>query len=367
MISDKKKILLITVRADHGGGPKHIFLLLKNLSKYFEFFMACPKDEPYFNIFAKIIGYDRIFEIPHRKFRISSFNKLKQLIREKDINIIHSHGKGGGIYGRFLSRSTGIQCIHTFHGIHIGEYNFVKKFLYLTLEKYLSHFTHKFISVSDSERDNVIALKITKDSKISLIPNGVEITDRKLNADILSKDRLIITTITRFDFAKNSELIIPIFNQVKLMGMLNKFELQIIGEGPSLIEVRNLAEENGLSGNLKFVGNINSPAEYLFNSFCYISTSRWEGLPLGVLEAMSIGLPVIATNVIGNYDLVEHLTNGFLFNIDRPEEAARYIIQLANNTKTWTKFSENARHKIMTNYPDRKMAKKTMELYLSLN
>ena len=365
MIAEKRKILLLTVRADHGGGPKHIYLLIKNLFKNFELYIACPREEPYYNIFSDIIGKERMIVIPHRKFNIPDFLKLKRIIKTQNIDIVHSHGKGGGIYSRLLSHSTGVKCLHTFHGIHIGEYNFLNKFLYLSIEKYLANFTSKFIAVSSSEKDKIISLKIARNDNIVLIENGVEITENSVRDDVLSKEKLSLVTITRFDYAKNTELITQILDSIKSKGMLNKFEMLLIGDGPELVKVKNIAKRNGLSESFKFIGFTSSPSEYLIDSFCYISTSRWEGLPLGVMEAMSLGVPVIATNVSGNCDLVEHLVNGFLFDLNKPEEAAKYIIQLADNKEQWKQFSENARAKIIKGYSEQIMAEKTKQLYSS--
>ena len=365
MSTVKTKILIITVRADHGGGPRHIYLLLRNLFQDFEFYIACPKEDPYYGIFSEIVQKERIFTIPHRKFTIKDYLKLKQIVKVLDINIIHSHGKGAGIYSRLLTRSTKIPSIHTFHGIHIGSYNHLSKSLYLRIERYLSRFTNKFITISDSEKNKIVSLRIVKKDNIVLIPNGVEITESKVNTDVFSKEKLNLVTITRFDYQKNSELIAEICTHIKSYGLLNKFQIQLIGDGPEFSKVKALAEQNGLSGSLKFIGFTPSPSEYLIDSFCYISTSRWEGLPLGVMEAMSLGVPVIATNVSGNCDLVEHLVNGFLFDLNKPEEAAKYIIQLADNKEQWKQFSENARAKIIKSYSEQIMAEKTKQLYSS--
>lgn len=365
MNNDKIKILLVTSRADHGGGPKHIQLLLKYLAKEFDFYIACPKDEPYFDIFSNLVGEEKIIQIPHRTFTFTDLARLKDVIKRYNINTVHSHGKGAGVYSRLLSRSIKIKCIHTFHGIHTGEYNFISKFLYLCFEKYLAKFTGKFIAVSESEKNSVVSLKITGQDKIMLIPNGVELQEKKANVNAQFKERLKLVTISRFDFAKNSELIISIFNQIKNKGMLNKFEMHFIGDGPEFGKIKRLSEQNGLSGNFKFTGLVNSTAEHLVDQFCYISTSRWEGLPFGLMEAMSAGLPVIATNVRGNRDLVEHSVNGFLYDIDKPEEAANYIIELAGDLEKWKQFSASAILKIEKNYTAKIMTEKTGQLYLN--
>ncbi|MEJ2617259.1 MAG: hypothetical protein P8Z35_20075, partial [Ignavibacteriaceae bacterium] len=103
-----RNILIITVRADFGGGPEHIYSLIKELHKENNFYIACPDDFPYKNKYTDILGKNRIILIPHRKFKLSYLFGLKNYVKYHEINIIHSHGKGAGIYGRFLSVISGI-------------------------------------------------------------------------------------------------------------------------------------------------------------------------------------------------------------------------------------------------------------------
>ncbi|HSP87721.1 MAG TPA: glycosyltransferase [Ignavibacteriaceae bacterium] len=359
MNPERRKIIIITSRADFGGGPEHIYSLIKELYRDFIFYIACPDDIPYKIRFSEVIGEDKIIIIPHRKFKVKSFIKLIRFVKNNDIDIIHSHGKGAGIYSRPLSFYTLRPCIHTFHGVHILSYNFFQRKMYLFLEKLLSLFTKRFISVSDSEKDNVIKLGLTSKSKLTLIKNGVEPSKQKVKFNF---NEINFSTITRFDDSKNTELLIPI--AVSLKNKLNKhFSFHIVGSGERENLVKDLVYKNNLSNNFIFYGNLLKPSDILIKTNCYISTSKWEGLPLGVLEAMSLGLPVLATDVVGNKDVVENNKTGFLFNINNPEEVVGFSLQLFNNESLWNEFSVSAKEKVEKEFSIKQMAEETKKLY----
>ncbi|MFZ0455781.1 MAG: glycosyltransferase [Ignavibacteriaceae bacterium] len=359
-------ILIITVRADFGGGPEHIYSLLKELYKENNFYIACPDDFPYKKKYAEILGENRIILIPHREFKISYLFTLKNFIKEKKIKIVHSHGKGAGIYSRFLSILSGIPCIHTFHGLHTGSYNHFQKLSYLFLEKILSLFTKKFISVSRGEFKEIIDNKITRPKKIAIIENGVEIPDSIISKDNFFSSPKNLITFTRFNFQKNSSKLIFIFEELKKQKKADLFKIVLLGTGEEENEIKKMCIEHNLSSLFNFKGITENRFDYLKNSFCYISTSRWEGMPLSILEAMSYGVPVAATNVVGNNDIVEHNKTGFLYNIDNPKEAADYIIKLSENFELWKSISEASRNKIQLNFSLEKMAAETQKIYNSI-
>ncbi|MDO8550910.1 MAG: glycosyltransferase [Ignavibacteria bacterium] len=362
MYIEKLNILIITARADFGGGPKHIYSLIKALHKNNNFYIACPDDIPYKKRYAEILGENKIIIIPHRKFSLIYLFKLKAFAGNNKIEIIHSHGKGAGIYGRFLSLLTAIPCVHTFHGIHIGSYNYYQKKIYLLVEKVLALKTKKFISVSNSEMEKAVELGLSPGSKITVIQNGVDVSQKKVTFNFNS---VHLSTITRFDEAKNSELLISVANSLKKK-LSKTFVIHVIGSGEREESVKSAVYKNGLSENFIFYGSLLNPAEILEKTNCYISTSIWEGLPLGALEAMSLGLPVIATNVVGNKDVVIHNKTGYLFNINDPDEAACFVIQLFNNERLWNEFSISAKERVEKEFSIKQMAEETNNLYTEL-
>ena len=358
----KIKVLIITARADYGGGPEHIFRLISSLNNQATFYIAAPNDEPYHHKFETLLSAGHMIKIPRRKFRLSSLFKLIKFARN-NIDLIHSHGKGAGIYSRLISLSTGIPCVHTFHGFHTGSYNLLQKKLYTFIEKFLAHYTKKFITVSQGEQNSILRCNVANKSKFALIHNAVQIPEQTVNEAAFNKERLDVVTITRFDFAKNSLLLLEIAEELRLREALHKFRFIIIGSGPDEREFIRLSEIKKLESYFVMKGFVENPSDILVDSFCYISTSKWEGMPLGVMEAMSHGLPVLASNVVGNNDLVEDNVNGFLYELNDIVSAVKKLLRLSDDFDLWKNFSVNARKSIIQNFSLALMAEKTYNLY----
>ena len=143
-----KKILMISVRADYGGGPEHVFQLVRNISTQFDVYVALPCDKPYWGKFSRLLGSDKLIKIPHRRFSITELFKMLLFIKDNDIKVIHSHGKGAGLYSRLLKliAPSSTKVIHSFHGVGIGEYSFLPRRLYIIYERLFSYLTNFFYS-----------------------------------------------------------------------------------------------------------------------------------------------------------------------------------------------------------------------------
>lgn len=356
------RVLLITARADYGGGPEYVYRLMSKLNDKVEFFAACPDDRPYMERYSGLIGRNKILTIPHRKFDLNSFINLIKFVKQNKIDLIHSHGKGAGIYSRPAAIITGRKCIHTFHGLHTGEYSALGKTLYLLLEKIFALMTSKLIAVSDSEKERLIDNGIATAEKIEVINNGVD-TDMDIASSPDYGKPLEIVTVTRFDFAKNSGLAVDILMELKKKNYLDKFFLIFIGDGEERYDVEKKINEAGLAKFVRFTGFSDNVKQYYKYAFCYLSTSRWEGMPLSVLEAMSCGVPVVASNVTGNRDVVIHGRTGFIYDSEEPDEAAGYLITLAEDRNLWKKLSEEAIKQCKENFSFNLTAESNLTLY----
>ncbi len=366
MTKVKLNILIISSRADFGGGPEHIFRLLKNLQDQFNFFVAAPNDFPYYARYSELAGKENVLVIPHRRFRLLSLFKLIRFVKKKKIDIIHSHGKGAGVYSRLIRWFINVKVIHTFHGIHIENYNSLQRGLYLMLERFFAKKTDRFINVSCGENDLTKNYHIAPADKLVIIENGVEIPDIKVSENNFEQNPKIVVSFSRFDYAKNSELLIPILLRLKELKQIDKFRILVYGEGPDQIKLKEMIALNNLEEYIFLKGITTETSKVLLNSFCYISTSRWEGMPLGVLEAYAHGLPVIATNVTGNFDVIEDKIDGLLFDINKPFNASKLLVELSNDKNQWTDFSIRAKEKAENKYSIERTAAETKGLYLKV-
>lgn len=316
-------VLLITVRADLGGGPQNVNYIVEGLSSKVNLFIACPEDKPFFLDWKAKLGGQKIFILPHRKFSFAKFFSLVFYCLANKIQVVHSHGKGAGIYSRLLKCCLfKLKVIHTFHGIHIADYSEIVKFFYIKIEKVLSNFTNCFINVSTGERDLCLKLELIKEKNSRVVFNGVRTPIKYFELDhIEAKEEKIILTVTRFDYQKNMHLALNIAKRV--FDLDPSILFYWVGDGNTRQELEEKAPPN-----VVFLGFVNHPQKYYALSYLYLSTSRWEGLPYSLIEASSYGLPIIATDVIGNNEVVKHGYNGYLFNESMLEFAVEYIMKL---------------------------------------
>jgi glycosyltransferase involved in cell wall biosynthesis len=355
-------ILHISVRADFGGGPEHLYrqVIGQVENHSLNVFIACPDDYPYFERYSDVISESKVLVIPHRKFNIFRLFKLIKFVCVNKIDIIHSHGKGAGLYGRLLSLFSNIPSVHTFHGLHVGEYSNVKKRIYIGIEKVLGLSTERVICVSDSEFESLKSERIVPAKKLIQINNGVKVPDSIPSRVIGSP--LNILSVNRFDTQKNPELLIAIAEAIKTSPLYNKVKISVIGVGDKFNNCQQSINDKGLNDVISLLGPSTSPRTNMAEADAFLSTSRWEGMPLAVLEAMSEGLPIIATRVAGNMDVMEDNVEGVFFNDDDATDALIGIEKILSDGFR-LKCSDAARKSVVDNYSVSKMVNETVRVY----
>lgn len=170
-------------------------------------------------------------------------------------------------------------------------------------------------------------------NKVVVVPNGINISKSNI-INYTKKSKFIFTTVGTVCKRKGQDLLI---DAITLMSnsQRNLFELNIIGSGELLDELVLKCKQANIN-NVNFLGVKNNIIDYLKASDCFILVSRDEGLPIAILEAMSVGLPIIGTNVGGVPDLVKNNYNGILINninINNIVSAIMNIISLDESHK----------------------------------
>ncbi|EQC43225.1 glycosyltransferase [Bacteriovorax sp. Seq25_V] len=305
----KTKVLFITVRSDMGGGPKHVYELCSGLSEI-DVYIASPCDAPYYEKYRSISNGH--IKIPHRKFSLLKLIELIQYCRNNGINIVHSHGRGAGIYSRFMGLF-GFKVVHTFHGVHHAS----------IVERMLKHLTNRFICVSRSEMINALAFGLCEKINTVVIPNGIE---EKKYSDITSPGKKILGTISRLDPHKNNGELI------RFMKELPEYHLLIAGDGEEKEYLKSIAPTN-----VEFMGYVDDIPNFLNKIDIYVSASRGEGLPYSVLEAMAAGKKIVLSDVVGHNDIEGNIL------LYKPEqlEIFKNALLKAENCKISTEYCIN--------------------------
>jgi glycosyltransferase involved in cell wall biosynthesis len=308
---NKPKVLLISVRSDTGGGPKQVDEILNYLNEDIDFFVAAPGHGEYAASFQSKPG--TYFELPQQKFSLKKLIGLYRFIKKYNIDSVHSHGFGAGLYSRALKLS-GVRVIHTFHGLHFnpGLKGKIKTFA----ERLLRFFTDIHIAVSKSEARKAQELGI--DAKI--IPNGLSSEQLQKKKTNLNWPPKTIGVLSRLDPHKNVTQVLDIFSHWKKNNP--SLKLLIAGEGEQRNKLIEKTKSLGLQGHVEFLG-FQKNYEFFERIDLLVSASYGEGLPYTILEAMGYDLPMLCSDVDGHHDLLEP---ELLFSLERktfklPEQA----------------------------------------------
>ncbi len=315
---NKNKILYIAISSETGGVPKHLVGLLSHAKAYnYEITVAVPEDGDYFPIFEKLAA--DMLPLPLKPYSFRSLLQIRSYIRKQGICLVHSHGKGAGMYSRPLKLlCPGIKVIHTFHGIYLEQYNWAVKRFYCLIEHVLRYFTDRFICVSESEEQEAYRLGFAFKRRTSVIHNGVEpesfscAPDRTqyLNSLNIPENAYIIGCVARLERTKGHRYLLAAF--AKLLKKYPRCRLLLIGDGPTRQEIEAQISKLGIQTSVLLTGFRHDIPQLLSLCDLFVSASLKEGMPYTLVEALASGTPVVATDVIGNRDIIRDGVNGFL-------------------------------------------------------
>lgn len=282
--------------------------------------------------------YDMKFErFPIKKANFDAYKKLKKIIEDEKFDIIHCHTPVGGLIGRLAARKlrkNGTKVLYTAHGFHFYKgAPFINWLVYYPVEKFASRYTDVLITIN--QEDYQFAKKKMKAKEVAYVP-GVGIDTDKINncqVDIkqkrkelgISDDAFVIASVGELNENKNHQLIIRAMEGI---AKHNNIVYLICGIGPKHDELERLAEERKV--NLKLAGFRNDIIEVLKCCDMFAFPSRREGLPVSLMEAMACGLPLAASKVRGNIDLIDDGINGYLFESDNIHEAGVILERMYN-------------------------------------
>ncbi len=354
-------ILLITVRSDFGGGPRHVDQLVKNLPADIELFMAYPKEgDPYAELWKADKRIKGAYFIPYRKFSLKALLGLVRFVKENKIDIAHSHGNGAGLYSRMLKvLCPKVKVVHTYHGISDVYSSKVKFLVSKLVGMMMSPLADLYVCVSNGEKRMALNRKFSKDKNTVVIYNGIPAPQYSYKRETIHCP-LKIVTLSRFDYPKNMD---SMYRIARHWAGSKEVRFVWVGDGEDKESLEQLAKVENVP--IDFIGFTTEPMKYLQSSDLYLSTSRFEGLPYGLIEAASVGLPIVASNVKGNNEVVENGYNGYLFKEE--SEAVNQINTIINDNAKYQQMSVASIEFFKKNFTEEKMIESLMKEYGRLN
>ena len=307
----------------------------------------------------------QIFFVPMTNNIFDAFQHVKsnlqtlKLIKQIQPDLIHCNATTGAIVGAVCGAITKIPTVYTVHGWPFTNgLPLWKKFFYKIIEFFICKVYKKIICVSEYDRlIGVKALPMYKDKMVT-IHNGISDISEEYKKTGFSKDELKIVMISRFCPQKDPYTLIFAVHELVKEGY--NIKLDLFGYGQELDRVLNCIK-NQNDANIQYKGEISDVTPILKNYDVYTLISNWEGLPIGIIEAMRTGLPILVSDVGGNRECIKD--NGFFVKRQDIMDCRKQIKAIWDKRDEITTLGQNSRKLFEEEFFAKKMVDKTLEEY----
>ena len=358
------KILYLITKSEIGGAQTHVSQLVNFFvrSNHEVSVMSLPGG--WLENEVKKTGakfYSNIyFSNNFNPFRFFSAIKIIQnFIKEYKPDIVACHSTAAGFLGRVATRNS-VPTIYTAHGWSFEPGTpFWRRLPAIILEKYAAVFCKKIICVSNYTRDVGIKYRIANKEKFTVVYNGIG--KIKIHQKV-ENNKVKIIFIGRLSKQKDPELLVKAVAGLP-KDLIKKIEVQIIGSGEKANKLKKLVDKNG-HPVVSFIDNAprDEVVEMLKNSDIFVLSTNWEGFPYSILEAMSVGLPAIVTNVGGINEAVDS-SCGFLIERGDVESLQKALTKLITDKNLRKTMGENAQKIVENKFFLKNMLLKTEKIY----
>lgn len=270
---------------------------------------------------------------------VSIFVKLYRLIKEEKPTVVHTH-----IYAARYALPVAAFCgvpvkVHTVHNIAQKEQAPVGKVINKFMFRYCGVIP---VALSKEVRRTVEEVYGIAEDKIPVIFNGIDLSKCKKKEDYSKKKYFKILHIGRFMDVKNHRLILECFSEFVQQHV--DARLQLIGDGELKKKMEELAKELHIENVVEFLGLQSNVYPWLHDADLFILPSKFEGMPMTLIEAMGTGLPIIASSVGGVPDMLKNGDNAILIN---PNLNALLVSlnELYSDEKERRRIGKNARER----------------------
>ena len=313
-------------------------------------------------------GINVNFYKQNKRFDFTILKAAEKEARSRKINVFQSHGYKPGIIGCYLKWKLGIKWICFMHGKVVHDF---KLKMYIALDNLIQLYADKVILVCEEHRKNIIGGN--NKSRVTVINNAIdtenpaEITKSKkfIRASLGFNDNdKIAVCVSRYSYEKGLDVFVKAFKKI-IQVVPNSYGV-IVGDGPKWKEIINLISTEKLGDRIKVVGYSKYPGNFMQIADVLVLSSRSEGLPNVILEAMALGIPVVATKVGGVEEIVENDISGLVVPKENPEEIGKAVIKILSDKKLSRRLRDNALNEMKERFECNIRSEKIYQIYLEL-
>ncbi|TYK53308.1 glycosyltransferase [Actinomadura decatromicini] len=283
---------------------------------------------------------------------MAALKTLTRVLAEGRYDVVHTHSAKGGVIGRVAAARAGVpRIVHTWHGFPFNEFqSWPRRRLYIRLERIAAKRTDAFLAIGSETVTTALRLGLTTPERVRLSWPAVDVAAyatapgsraqarRRLDLPLGVK---VVGSVGRLTFQKGPEIF------AKAIARLpdDVFGLWV-GGGPMADELAELTAKLGVGDRMRWLGHRDDVADVLPAFDVMAMASRWEGLPCVLVEAIGAGIPLVATAVPSNQDLVLAGETGMLVRPEDPEGLAGAISALLDDPSAAARMAERARERV---------------------
>jgi len=347
------------------GGLEKLVVDMCKLAVEKDFYkpFICSLDGSHTFIKRDAINYDiEVISVNQGRRNNRLFDRLKMhtVIKDKKIDILHSHNAAAHVNGVFWAKCNRIPIVHTKHGNVLPFQTFKHEWQ----NKLAARWTNCLVAVSQEIQKKVIEGYNVPSDKVVLIHNGININRfqcKHNEANSENQKVFRIGAVGRLSPEKDYLTMLKAIRDI----INNDFNIQldIVGDGDQKQELQEEARSLGISEQINFLGERHDIPELLNQFDVFVQSSLMEGMSLTILEAMASGLPVVATDVGGNPEVIVDKQTGFLVSKKNPAQLAEAIINIISDCTLIKKMGNAGRKRIEENFGISTMVQQYLNIY----
>lgn len=381
---ERVRVLRIIARLNVGGPALHTTLLTERLDpRRYDARLVAGVEAPTEGNYLALHGtaLERLTLLPALGREVSGATdpvvlaQLVRLMRRVRPHVVHTHTAKAGALGRLAARLAGVPVVlHTYHGhVFHGYFPPRRTRVFLAIERALARLTDCLLAVSATVRDELLALGVGQPARFRVMPLGLDL-DRygtvealrgKLRAELgLPADAPVVTIVARLVPIKAHEVFLRAARLVQ--AALPGSQFLVVGDGERRAPLEALAADLGLAGSIHFLGWRRDLEHVYADSWVVALTSRNEGSPVSLIEAMAAERPVVATRVGGVPDLVEDGLTGRLVPPDDPAALADALVGLLGDGPRRQALGQAARRRVVPAFAAERLVAGMQGLYEEL-
>ncbi len=298
--------------------------------------------------------------------------KLYRLLRREPCRVLHTHSSKAGILGRLAGRLARTPVIiHTVHGWSFHDYMspWLRK-TYILLERWMAHYTQALVAVSQKDIDKGLQAGIGRPDQYHLIRSAIpiELFDASLfdrgkirQALGIPEQAVVIGFVGRFSPQKNP------LDWVRVAKQVGQNEKDVfflmVGDGPLRDPVEAHLRQAGICDRTVLTGLRRDIPALLACMDIFMHTSLWEGLPRAIIQAMCMGLPVLAYSADGVQEIIQNGENGYIFQPGEIDEMADVCEYLLHHPEIRNALGQRGHERVIQEFDLQKMIAQISTLY----